>query len=215
MINRITSLAIAASCTLIAQSNPAKISLGLTGGIPIAQSDRPDDESRRYTFGPRVDFSLTEHIQVTVNPLYKRLGRSFDLGLFPSGTDLSGVQGPIYTSFRMRAHSLELPVIGNYYFGDPDRKWRPFAGAGFALRTAWMETATRAFVRDTPGSSLEPRVFETSGRTSIRTGVVFAGGVAFRYGRFTFVPEFRYTFWGAPDVVIPRHQADALFSIRF
>jgi hypothetical protein len=78
MLMRIASCA-ALAAIASAQTIPRrKRSFGITGGAAVTQRFYgSENESKRYTFGPRFDLWLTENISVAMNPLYKRTGYSF------------------------------------------------------------------------------------------------------------------------------------------
>jgi hypothetical protein len=197
-----------------------RFSFGVTGGVPLGRmtawnSALSHDESRRYTFGPSVDLSLTDKLSITVNPLYKRLGNTWSGGisLIDPGPDIAFQYSNRFVSSR--AHSLELPVIGKYHFGDGERRWRPFVGAGFAFQTAWMKESSELVTRDKATGELSFQSFTSERRTSTDTGVVASAGLSFRQGPLVFLPEIRYTRWGSASSARDRHQADALLTIRF
>jgi hypothetical protein len=172
-----------------------------------------NSETRRYTIGPTVEISLTDRIAVNVNPLYRRAGSS--ASLFSSFSDVAIPYESVRSIWRTRAHSLELPVIGKYYFGDSRRLWRPFAGAGFSFQTAWQSIQGFTAMRDRDTDIVRTNFFNTDQRTATDAGAVFNTGIILKRGRFQFAPEIRYTRWGSASPVRGRHQADALFSIRF
>lgn len=217
---RLFLLSFAAVCSLAAQPLTPRFSFGVTGGVPLGQmtpggSFLFNEESRRYTFGPSVDLSLTSKLSVTVNPLYKRTGNSWNGGFYFYDP---GPESPLQysnQSVRSRAHSLELPVIGKYHFGDGESRWRPFVGAGFAFQTAWMQESNQLVTRDKASGELFFQNFTSERRTSTDTGVVASAGLSFRQGPLVFMPEIRYTRWGSASPARDRHQADALLTIRF
>lgn len=170
------------------------------------------EESRRYTFGPSVDLSLTGKWSVTVNPLYKRTGGSSSAVPFLFIPSPESPFQYLNQSTRSRAHSLELPVIGKYRFGG---RWHPFVGTGFAFQTAWQSTEGRFVTRNAETGALTFSDFQSDRRTQTDTGVVLSTGFAFRRGPLEFSPEIRYTRWGTASPARDRQQADALLTIRF
>lgn len=213
---RFLTLFLAAALNLAAQSQ--RFSFGFTGGVPLTTPGPSDsffhNESRRYTLGVTFELFLNDQISLNLNPLYKRTGSSLSWN-FPSVSEPGTVPQALAASSRIRNHSIELPVIGKYTFRPAGVSWRPFAGAGFALQKAHQDSQDRNVVWfPDPGQT---RVAEgASDRwTSMDVGAVFASGVNFRRGRFTFAPELRYTRWGASNATHRRNQAEALFSIRF
>ncbi len=62
------------------------------------------------------------------------------------------------------------------------------------------------------------QVFEgtSTNRSKLNTGVVFGGGIDYKWNRLHFMPEFRYTFQNPTNTAVEgRHKADLLLSIRF
>ena len=198
--------------TLPLAAQTSRFTLGITGGVPLGSitSSAGREESKRYTFGPLLEISFTEHITVAVNPLYKRTGWSFP--------PYSGVTPEVEFRFdgtRSRSHSLELPVIGKYSFGAANRRWRPFLGSGFAFQAAWQRTETRGSLRNLETNMVQSLDLGSELRTPTDVGAVASAGISLRRGRFAFVPEIRYKRWGSSSSARSRHQADFLFSIRF
>ncbi|MEZ5401739.1 MAG: outer membrane beta-barrel protein [Bryobacteraceae bacterium] len=203
-------LAVAAS----AAAQPPKVSLGLSAGYAGDDTPRRIKDSSGFTIGPRVDLSFTGHIELTVNLLYRRTGQSSDNFFFPADVNQLPPQASVFVGSISRGRSLELPVIGSYHFGSASRSWRPFLGAGFALRTQWGDT-TSTLLRRGPDDQPRYDTFRGSIPNNVGAGVVTAAGVTLRQGRFVFVPEVRYTYWGERGPGSPRSQAHAMLSIRF
>ena len=109
-----------------------QVEVGVKGGFVFTDRLKylPDD-SRPYTIGGSVEIKLPANFAIEADLLYKRL-RSTTRFTFQDGPYISTSKGD----------SLELPVIGKYYFR-PTRGWRPFLGTGWALRRTWQETETR------------------------------------------------------------------------
>lgn len=217
---RLSLLLFTVAATLAAQDLKPRFSFGVTGGVPLgdmmpSRSGFFHEESRRYTLGPAFDLSLNSKLSVTVNPLYKRTGYStlpFS-GFIDLGPDVPFQY--MYGPERMRAHSLELPVIGKYHFGNNESRFRPFVGAGFAFQTAWYTTERSFTTRDVQTGALSFSDTKTERRTSTDTGVVLSTGFEFAHGPLRFTPELRYTRWGSASPTRDRQQTDALLTIRF
>ncbi len=206
-----TFLAIFVLAVAAAQAQAPKINLGLTAGFPV-KTVFPNSDSLRFTIGPRVDLSFAEHFVVTINPLYQRTGTSFGPFRLPPEFDPSQIQGPLFTRSDVRIHSVELPVIGNYHFGSSHRTWRPFAGAGFSLRGSRTKSSNELLFFDPPGATQRTEIHKSSSYSG-DAGAAAAAGVSIRVGRFTLIPEVRFTYWG-PNYN-GGNQTDALLSIRF
>ena len=196
-------------------------SFGVTAGAsllrPTSSVPFAPDQSPRYTLGADFQFSLNEHVSLRVNPTYRRLGERFggvigDVNLLPFYQFLSG-------SSKLRAHSVELPVIGQYTFRQQSQQWRPFLGAGFSLQKSLSQTQQDSFTILNTQSGAQSQVNLISSRNSkLDVGAVFSSGVEFKWKRLRYSPELRYTRWGNHDVsplVHKENQLDALVSFRF
>lgn len=194
-----------------------QFSFGLTAGVPFAgtaPSGYWHDESKRYTIGPLLQASFTEHISIVVNPLYKRTG--YSTGAFNLLRDPEGPIRVVETSSRVRGHSLELPVMGKYTFRSADKVWRPFVQSGFSFQTAWQKTEGISILSNQQLNTSTSSPFTFERRTSTDAGAVFGAGVTLRRGRLQFSPEMRYTRWGSTfSPARGRHQGDFLLTIRF
>lgn len=167
-----------------------KTSVTLTDQIKYAP-----DKSVPVSVGGTIEIKLPANFAIEADLLYKRL-RSNASYTFPEGPYIVKTKG----------ESLELPVIGKYYFR-PTRGWRPFLGTGWALRRTWQETETRQNSR----RDLFNRPSE------IDVGAVVATGIRYEYRRVKLAPELRYTRWGS-GTDFPRrnpNQLELLFGISF
>ena len=192
-----------------------EIDVGVLGGLTTLDPDRfSSGESKRYFIGPTLEARFFQRrIGVEVSALYRRFGNSLAFGPLAPPAEYSGPP-PISQAYsRFRANSWELPVIGKYYFGDGDSRWRPFLGTGYVMRMQWGEhNATTYF----SGNSTPVATHYKS-----RIGLVFGGsavaGVEFRNWRgLSIQPQLRYTRFsepsGGPGVL---NQLDFGFGIRF
>lgn len=188
---------------------------GVTGGVsfttPTTSSAFVRGESRRYTVGGTLETFLNANVSLDAGVLFKRIG-NFQNYSFLANRGLP-VESIRTETVRMRGLSWEAPVLGKYTFGNAGAKLRPFAGAGFAFRLSFNSN-DNTFAR---GDGTGRQSFNSSARTPLDVGAVFGGGVRLTTGRLTLVPELRYTRWGATtfDQSRNRHQAEALFTIRF
>ena len=173
-----------------------QVEVGVKGGFVFTdQLKHPSDNSRPYTIGGSVEIKLPANFAIEADLLYKRLRSDFRYTL-QDGPYISNSKG----------ESLELPVIGKYYFR-PTRGWRPFLGTGWALRRTWQETETS----QPNGRTLLSRPSE------IGVGAVASAGARYEYRRVKFAPELRYTRWGS-GTDFPRrnpNQLELLFGVSF
>ncbi|MEX2261872.1 MAG: porin family protein [Bryobacteraceae bacterium] len=183
-------------------------SFGLKGGVPLLEPARTNniswvnDESRRYTFGPAIEFRLPDNFSVEANLLYSRIGSTSNFL-------------DTYVS-RTRSHSVELPLLGKYTFMPESRTWRPFVSSGFAFRKIWSVTAGTYPNFDPAGNVIGNAAFRSGSRSGLHVGAVFGGGVRLKTKLFDIVPEFRYVRWGAgTGTVTNANQAGFLVGIHF
>lgn len=153
------------------------------------------DNSRPATIGGSVEVKLPAGFTIEADLLYKRL-RSSSSVAFTNG---------VY-NIDTKGDSLELPVIGKYYFR-PIRGWRPFVGTGWALRRTWQQTETR----QNSGRDLLSRP------SDIGVGAVASAGARYEYRRLKLAPELRYTRWGSASEFPRRNpnQLELLFGVSF
>ncbi len=195
-----------------AKSLFSRLSYGVTGGIELTGNGSDSIthyESRRYAIGPSVEFGISDRVGIQFNPLYRRLGYS----------QFFGKNAPLVTSFdRNRTNEWQFPVIGKYYWGNRERVWRIFTGAGYAWETEGRTTYAAVTVID----PMTERPVTTSGNGYVRStnwaGSVFEGGVQIQKARLRFAPEFRYTHWGGGGTGLVnrnRNQSEFLLNIHF
>lgn len=173
-----------------------QVEVGVKGGFVFTdQLKYTPDNSKPYTIGGSVEIKLPANFAIEANLLYKRL-RSNSSYTFPDGPYISTSKG----------ESLELPVIGKYYFRTT-RGWRPFLGTGWALRRTWQETETR----QNSGRDLFSRP------SDIGVGAVVSTGARYQYHRVKLAPELRYTRWGTGNEFPRRNpnQLELLFGVSF
>ena len=144
-------------------------------GDPLGSSR----ESSPFLIGPTVELRLPAGFAIEASALYRRLGYSYSFHYAPEAGVSTLVSG------RVRGNSWEFPVVGKYYFKSPESAWQPFLGTGWSLRTIGWNTETS--------------MGDNSSRSRLNAGATFSAGVRVRVGRFSLLPEFRYTRWGALD----------------
>jgi len=184
------------------------VSVGVKGGLPINTVNSFNDESRRYIVGPSIEFRLPFHFAAEVDALYSRVGNSFSYSYTDTQTGTT-----TSSSGRQRGNSWEFPVLGKYYFGA--RKVQPFLGTGYSFRSIWTHSAYVTSVLS--GSPIPPRTTVSSfdGRETVNIGAIFTGGVRMRAGRFSVLPELRYTRHSLRTAFTPRGEGKFLLGISF
>lgn len=172
-----------------------QIEVGAKGGFVFTdQLKYTPDKSKPYTIGGSVEIKLPANFAIEADLLYKRLRSNYSY-TFQDGPYVSNTKGD----------SLELPVIGKYYFR-PTRGWRPFLGTGWALRRTWQETETRQ----------NSRRDLFSRPSDIGVGAVVSTGARYEYRRVKLAPELRYIRWGSgTDFLRNPNQLELLFGVSF
>lgn len=174
------------------------VQFGVKGGVSFTDPVRIGvDESRAYTVGPMLEVRLPRGFAIETGLQYKRLGTSGDIQF----------EGDQYL-FRTRGHSVELPIVGKYYFRSGGN-WSPYAGGGVAVRRSFQTAEGSAF-----GSVVRRTLYDLS---PYGVGPVVAGGVQFRLGPLKVGPEIRYTHWNEENERIPRNanQVELMVGLSF
>jgi hypothetical protein len=189
----------------------SRFSFGAIGGVRLSSGAPEDthDESPRYTVGADFEASFGNHLAVEVDALYKRFGYSYVITEtlsgpgFPPEVDLIAVT-------RIRANSVEFPILGKYYFGRRNPRGRFFVDTGYSFQRSWV-TATTGVVQSpccvniaSPGGAEPP----------VEVGAVFGAGVTRKMGALTIAPTFRYTRWGYQSDGASPNQLEILLSLR-
>ena len=186
------------SSVFLASAEPMRFGVK-AGAVPHDLVAAGTDESLHFTVGPMFEFKLVRQVVLEVDLLYKR----------PAATQSNFRSG---SASIIRGHSLELPILGKYYFRGAS-SWRPFGSGGIAIRQIWYS------VERTPPTF--PLAGITAGRynqtSGLHAGAVAGGGVEWRPGRFSIAPEIRYTYWGdlANGSPSTRHRGEVLVGVSF
>jgi hypothetical protein len=230
---RIFGVLLLLSLPLVAQER--RFTFGITGGVPLgslrAQGYGPTGNGdaapvsigqERYTAGLSFEAYFNDHLSVDFNPLYRRSTAqafsSHQAGVIINPGATPTVQY-IDESLTTQNYSIQMPVVGKYTFRDAGETWRPFVGAGFGFQTAWQNNRqTTSISQVTPPGPLS--VFDSKATSydswaTFDSGAVFSAGVRLSTGRFQFVPEFRYTRWGAANNTQGRNAPEILVTFRF
>src|SRR5262245_21960117 len=180
---RFQILALLIAAPLCAQ----KVSIGGKIGLPFNDPTTSYGESRPYTVGPTVEVRLPAGFAIEGSALYRRYGQTLMYNYSPD---------PSVSTFftnRVRGNAWEFPVIGKYYLGSQEARWQPFIGTGWSLRT--VDWKSEGNVTTTTSGVTQVNPFRSSDRSDLGVGATVAAGVRVRTGRFSLVPEVRYTRW--------------------
>ena len=188
-----------------------RVSIGLIGGAVFPSSTAGPATNRNglrhVTLGPIAEFHYDEHISIGGNFLYGRLPEF--------NYSFSNAQGPqrFESSGQLSGYSWTAPIIGKYTFRQGAAAWRPFLGAGFALQSTWQHD--RSHLVQSDGATTHTFDTNSTTRTRLEAGAVFAAGAVYKRGRFEHTPELRYTRRGNQGFAHRSDQCQALLSIRY
>jgi hypothetical protein len=195
------------------------VSFGVEGGVPITDAFdtfRGNTASyatntHRYLVGPAFQVHLPLRLTVEVDALYKRLGYQFN-----------AVTPTTFVTAATVANSWEFPLLVKYEI--LPGPIRPFVDIGISFRHISGVKEIREVITTTTGAvgvttNTDPREF----RKDTDEGLVFGGGVAFKFGPVRISPELRYTRWGSENFRDPigsllhtnKNQGDFLLGILF
>jgi hypothetical protein len=200
-------------CGLPALAQTPHFSFGAMGGARLsrgAPGGSYHDESRLYAVGPALEVSVGEHLAMELNALYRRFGNS-SVSASTSGSP-SGAM--IIMSTRSRAHSLEFPILGKYYFGRRNPRGRFFVATGYSFQRSWIASAFGALPATPPsGGTVGVHGISIGPRTIV--GAAFGAGATRKAGPLTIAPAFRYTRWGYRPDSASRNQLEILLGLWF
>ncbi len=170
------------------------------------------NESQRYVFGPTFEIGFKQRFAVEFSPTFRREGETiysrFDSTMIPPQPP--GSLAILSQLARQTERIWDFPVVGKYYFTNKEAKIRPFIGLGAAAsRHSQAAEVYNQYKPETGGPSAQAFNYKT-----VRWGVgpVVSGGVAFRSGRFSIVPEFRYV---RDNGLGTRNRAEVFLGFRF
>ncbi len=214
---KVASAALAFALVTSAQ-NP-RFSFGFIGGLP-ASSGAPEgshDESPRYSIGGSLEFAFGDHLAAELDGLYRRVGNSAAIPVYRSDQPFVPGQTPTgtlegYVVRRNRANSVEVPILGKYYFAGRNSPGRFFVATGYSFLRSYL-SATASIARIDPAFSGSASVFLPPG-VPTETGAVFSAGWTRKAGPLTIAPSVRYTHWGARTDGASRNQLDILLGLR-
>ena len=180
------------------------VSVGAIGGVPTPNTSGTNNESPPYTVGGSVEFHLPAGFSLEADALYRRLGDT-SIAVYLSGSVLGS-----YTN-RQRGNAWQFPLLGKYYFRRTSA-WQPFVGTGFAFETIGVHDVSNGFTN--PFAATAGSVVNNY-RAPLEVGAVFAGGVRFHAGRFSILPQVRYTRWGGANVLTRNNETSFLLGFAF
>ena len=187
------------------------ISVGVLGGVPILSPAARSDSSPRYTVGPSVEVKLPAGFAIEADALYQPIrsnaGPSFAFSAGSAG-DLLGYS----FANHQRGNSWEFPLLGKYYFHRV-AGGQPFAGAGFSFRTIGIESSGYSVTGTGAAPVYTP--FDSHYRAELAVGAVAAAGLRYKVGRFSVVPQIRYTRWGIGDSLSRKNAFGAFLGVTF
>lgn len=184
------------------------VSVGGKIGVPFNDPMGPGGNSRPVLFGPTVEVSLPGGFAVEGSALYRRMGRSTSYLYGPPET-------PSWLAYSQRGDSWEFPLVAKYYFRDrKTTKWQPFFGTGWTMRTINWHYEGSSNTTNTSGQQVSVPI-KYSNREGLNVGATFSAGARIPVGRFSILPEFRYTRWGAGDGTVRRNEGGFVLGFRF
>ena len=179
------------------------VSVGALGGVRLTDGYDFQDNSRIYDVGGSVEFRLPAGFAVEADALYQRIGYSSQIFTIANGMFTAG------NAVRERANLWEFPLLGKYYFRSSGAAWRPFLGTGFAFRTGSLHDNVTDF------STTPFTLFHGDSRFNVQTGAEVVGGIRFRLGPITLLPQARYTYWGYSNQALSKNEVTLLLGVSF
>ena len=164
------------------------VSLGVKAGGRLMDDistshNSATSESKRYIFGPMVEFGLPLGLSLEADALYQRQGyRS------TPGTML----GAAFE--RAHANAWEVPVLLKYKPGKSSIKPYIEAGVSPRLMNGVSDDVSGYTMDSVTGATIYVHSHGTTDWSN-SVGAVFGGGVQFSLGSLRLAPELRYTRW--------------------
>ena len=172
------------------------------------------NESPRYVFGPTFEIGFKQRFAIEFSPTFHREGQTnytrIDSTTIPPQPP--GSLAVLSQFSRQTERVWDFPLVGKYYFAKKGAKIRPFVGLGAsASRHSQTAELYSQFQSETGGQRAQAFSNQIA-RWGF--GPVVSGGVSFRSGRFSIVPEFRYVRDGLGLYPGPRNRAEAFLGFR-
>jgi hypothetical protein len=191
-----------------------RLSIGVTGGVPITSQSPQADDSKRFTVGPSIELRLPANFAVEVDALYQRIG-SLAIYNYPVVIPGGEATATVPINYRLRANYWQFPVLGKYYFRSRREGWRPYLATGYVFGDNWVHVETNVAPTDSAGNPSQVPSGSSKYRTPWNVGAVFGAGVQFQKGRISFLPGVRYTRWGDYSLSGRKNEAAFLLGIQF
>jgi len=189
------------SCLLIASSalvcfgQDQLVSFGVKAGVPVTPAlpgysyDSTYLDTGRWTVGPSFELHLVSGLSFETDALFRGYTIFSSFSYIPSGTSTS--TSPVQVSTKESVKAWDFPFLAKYRF--TAGAIRPFVDGGFQL----THESTDAFVSSAILSGTNLGVFTDFNGDFKNSrnlhGPVGGAGVEFRYRRFRFAPEIRYS----------------------
>jgi hypothetical protein len=172
---------------------PVPLALGLIGGgqlrdllkTTLGPVNSLEDTSGRVIVGPTIQFHWDRYA-VQLDALYR------GYGLRSSGNLLG-----LGFSNRSTGRTWEFPLLLKRKFNSPEMAFRPFIGAGIAMR--YLGQTSTLSANDQSAS-------EQTTTKQLTFGLPLTAGMEFHLNRFRLSPELRYTLWTADNATPIRTQ---------
>lgn len=173
------------------------------------------DDSQRLTFGPTFEIGFKQRFGVEFSPTFRHQGSTFYTNLFDSTIPAlpSGGAALLSQFTRQSGPTVDLPLVGKYYFAAKTARLRPFVGVGASASRASRKSEVVSVLQTSTGER-KPQIFDFR-QSTWGFGPVASGGVEIRgRGRIAIVPEFRYLRdnQAAPGA---RNRAEFFLGFRF
>ena len=186
------------------------VSFGVKGGLSLTDPTFTNYHSPRYIVGPSIEFRLPAHFAVEIAALYNHTSTTSAFTISPGPS--AGTSNNYLTTTK--GNSWQLPILGKYYFGSEQSKWRPYVGTGYAFGSTWYhQKGTTTMLSGTTVTGTTP--IDSSYRSNTSVGALVAAGLRYKKGRFAILPEVRYTYWGANSYPIRQNAAAFLLGFQF
>jgi hypothetical protein len=176
-------------------SQAQNLSVGIQGGLALNEDLQSgfegDSRSKKYTFGPVLEYEWASGVALELSVLYRRVGYfSHDF------------HAPLELDWQVRANAWKSPLLVKYYLCHSTHFARPFVSGGyvFKLISNAREDTNRGEMIYSPTSSnwnyvlIKERKDADVVHNPVQ-GVTFGGGLHLRSKRTGISPEIRYTKW--------------------
>ncbi len=170
---------------------------GLKGGVPVTPAlpgygpENPGLDTGRWTVGPSVEFHVIAGLWVEADALFRGYKVTGSFVFVPAGST-----SPLYQSFDQGVKAWDFPLLAKYRL--PGACLRPFIDVGFQETHESSDYAVSYVYSPEISTGAGSAAYEPPSNYSFkgslgRRGPVAGAGVEFRYRRFRFDPEVRYT----------------------